>query len=270
MEIEQHFEEACRTVSNVFKHCKKIRDYASRCQHVTEIGLRSKALCVALLAAEPLTYEGLAQSDAEFKDYEIFLKSIECGTKLSLAKQPNPEKIVTTDLLVLNTKLAYTRVRSELAKHCNFVSKFILIPGTYEYADRGEDGHRPGIMQAIIEFTQENPSWAIDYNETVNNGLVVLKNCEEVTSENERIYSMVNFEIPDIRWIERIPFGMSHPSCSALTEEEAQQQLDRLNKALRYGVIVGVERNFTTVKISDKEIMLGYLVYHVGYRSRPL
>ena len=50
----------------------------------------------------------------------------------------------------------------------------------------------------------------------------------------------------------------------------AKNQTDALNRALRYGIVIGVERNFTTIKIDDKEILSGYLVYHVGFRNRPL
>ena len=107
----------------------------------------------------------------------------------------------------------------------------------------------------------------------MNNGVTVLEREPQDGPDFERMYSMVTYDIPDVRYIERYKIGMVHPS-KDLTGEEiehmAKNQTDALNRALRYGIVIGVERNFTTIKIDDKEILSGYLVYHVGFRNRPL
>ena len=84
---------------------------------------------------------------------------------------------------------------------------------------------------------------------------------------------MGTYDIPDIKWVERYVIGSSHPKNDLTGYEQeiaAKKQLDKLNRALRYGIVIGVERNFNTIYLEDKEILTGYLVYHVGFRHRPI
>ena len=133
-------------------------------------------------------------------------------------------------------------------------------------------------MEASINQLRSNllnilAQWEVVYQSNLNNGVTVLEREPQDGPDFERMYSMVTYDIPDVRYIERYKIGMVHPS-KDLTGEEiehmAKNQTDALNRALRYGIVIGVERNFTTIKIDDKEILSGYLVYHVGFRNRPL
>lgn len=271
MKIEDHFANAHQTTSNVFKHCKAIKEFASKCSSIAEIGLDSPALTISLLAGAPRHYMGYAQSLEECQSQQKLLESISCDTECQVAIGISLAfSLGVVDLLVLNTSHTYTRLRAELNKYAPSVLKYIVIPQTYAYGDRGQDGHTPGVSQAILEFSQTNSNWQIVYNQTINNGMTVLENIETIEPETERIYSMVSFDIPEVKWVERVTVGMIHPSTEYDLEQEAQRQLDKLNKSLRYGMIIGVERNFTVIKISDKEVITGYLVYHIGYKSRPL
>jgi hypothetical protein len=84
----------------------------------------------------------------------------------------------------------------------------------------------------------------------------------------EKVFSMHSFDIPDIKWIERFTVGISNPD-RYLTQKEIDKQLDRVNKALRYGKLVAVEQNFTIMSSGNKDIIAQYTVYHVGFKHRP-
>lgn len=84
----------------------------------------------------------------------------------------------------------------------------------------------------------------------------------------ERIYKMVNFDVPDVKWVERIVVGSSNPT-NPLTEAEIAQQIERVNRELRYGMIVSVETNINKFNVEGREVLGQYTVYHIGYKSRP-
>lgn len=81
-------------------------------------------------------------------------------------------------------------------------------------------------------------------------------------------YTMQEFDVPDIKWIERHVVGISHPA-KWLTQSEIDKQLETVNRALRYGKLVAVEQNFTTLTNGEKDIITQYTVYHVGFKHRP-
>lgn len=83
-----------------------------------------------------------------------------------------------------------------------------------------------------------------------------------------KIFTMTNFDVPDIKWVERFIVGISNPD-RYLTQKEIDQQIDAVNRALRYGKIISVEQNFTILTQGNKEVITQYTVYHVGFKRRP-
>jgi len=79
---------------------------------------------------------------------------------------------------------------------------------------------------------------------------------------------MKTFEVPDIKWVERFVVGTTHPE-KMLTQKEIGKQLNDVNCALRYGKLVSIEQNITTLSSGGKDIITQYTVYHVGFRHRP-
>lgn len=84
----------------------------------------------------------------------------------------------------------------------------------------------------------------------------------------DRIYNMVQFDIPDVKWIERYLVGSTNP-LEPLNEAEIAQQLQRVNDQLRYGKIISVETNLTALQLAGRDVVTQYTVYHIGYKSRP-
>ena len=83
-----------------------------------------------------------------------------------------------------------------------------------------------------------------------------------------RIYTMTNWDVPDIKWVERHVVGISNLD-RPLTSKEIDQQMRAVNRALRYGKIVAIEQNFHIVTVGKKDTIAQYTVYHVGFKNRP-
>ena len=79
---------------------------------------------------------------------------------------------------------------------------------------------------------------------------------------------MHSFDIPDIKWVERFIVGTTHPK-NPLFQKEIDKQMNAVNRALRYGRLIGIEQNFTVLTDEKKDIITQYTVYHVGFKHRP-
>lgn len=80
------------------------------------------------------------------------------------------------------------------------------------------------------------------------------------------------FDITDVGHIERLVVGSTDPS-SLPGEEEIQQRMALINRCLSdhpKGRIIGVERSFSVVRIGEHQVVLEAVVYHIGFRKRPL
>jgi len=272
--LEELYQEACNKVSDIFRHCPVIYELSRKCTHITELGLNSKGIRVSILSAQPATYVAYGETEKNVSQASSDLSQVVGNTSLRLRQGHSLKiQIEPTELLIIDTYHSSIRLKQELLKHAGNVKRYIIFPSTYTYAMRGEDGSHPGLPDAIMEFIESNPEWAIIHNVTYNNGLIVIEREPATGPDFDRLYSMVTFDIPDIKWVERYKMGFAHPSTDLTSEEiefMAEKQVDALNRALRYGIIVGIERNFTDIKIQDKSVLSGYLVYHVGFRNRPL
>lgn len=82
--------------------------------------------------------------------------------------------IEETDILFIDTFHVYNQLKRELELFHNKVRKYIVLHDTETYGNIGEDGSKPGLMQAISEFVSET-EWKIKKIYKNNNGLVILE-----------------------------------------------------------------------------------------------
>jgi hypothetical protein len=271
--LDDLYKEACNKVSDCFKHCPLVCEIASKCQHITGLGLNSQPLIISMLASQPTTLIGYDDIADKVDYFRNLLDPISGKTSVKLREGHSLNiQIEPTDLLVMDTYHSSPQLRKELEKHAGNVKRYLIFMSTYAYAVRGEDGSFPGIADVIVDFVRENPVWEIIHQVNTNNGITILEREPRSGPDFDRMYSMVTFDIPEVKWVERYKIGLVHPYKGWSGEEVeamAEKQMNSLNRALRYGIVMGIERNFTTIKIDDKEILTGYLVYHVGFRNRP-
>lgn len=75
----------------------------------------------------------------------------------------------------------------------------------------------------------------------------------------------------DITYVHRIIVGNDNPE-QQNDEEKYKNQLALLNRCLSEspkGKIIGQEKNFYILNIGEHQVVMQYIVYHVGFRRKP-
>lgn len=91
---------------------------------------------------------------------------------------------------------------------------------------------------------------------------------QKIDHKIERWYTQVSWDVPDIKYIKKFQHGTSDPH-NPLTEKEKVQQLENINRELRYGKIVSIETNINEIKIGGSSVIQQWTVFLIGYRNRP-
>lgn len=98
----------------------------------------------------------------------------------------------------------------------------------------------------------------------------VIRSCKRKPyKEIDRFYTMIIDEnIGWVKHVEKFIVGNSHP-LKLKSEAQHQKDLDALNRALRYGKMIGYERNYVVINTGSQELVCAYMVYHVGFKHKP-
>ena len=79
------------------------------------------------------------------------------------------------------------------------------------------------------------------------------------------------FDLTKVKYIQRIVIGNDNPE-RLRTEEELEKQLAILNKCLvelPKGHIIGTEKNFYLLSMGEHQVVVQYILYHVGFERKP-
>lgn len=79
------------------------------------------------------------------------------------------------------------------------------------------------------------------------------------------------FDLSAVRYLKRLTIGSDNPNQPA-TEEDVEKAMAVLNRCLSEsprGVIVGVEKNFRLFNFGEHQVVLQWLVYHLGFTRKP-
>ncbi len=169
-----YIKKACEK-SDINEHLPTLRYYASKCDHVTEFGVRGIVSTWALLAARPkcLVSVDIVKPDLS----EILGIANEIGVRFQFIHGDTRKiDIEPTDMLFIDTLHTEEQMRIELDRHSGQVRKFIAMHDTFFYGENGELPDTKGILVAIREFLDQNKDqWKIDFKTDDNNGLMALK-----------------------------------------------------------------------------------------------
>ncbi len=179
MTLEEIYQQKCGEASDISEHLPTLRDYASKCKHVTEFGVRGIVSTWALMMGLPsgsdlisydITHPG---SDAVYiaacraNDNNIDFQFILGDTrKITIAP---------TDLLFIDTFHTYNQLKTELELHGEKARKFIILHDTETFGKKGEAGDEAGLLPAIDWFIHNYPHWRIRAQYYFNNGLTILE-----------------------------------------------------------------------------------------------
>jgi hypothetical protein len=181
--IKKYYNEYCIKKSDINEHLPTLFKYASSCDHITEMGVRSGVSTVAFLQAKPkilisidiIKHKNINNLEKQSKTENINFNFI-LGNTLKI-------KIEETELLFIDTLHTYDQLSKELKLHVDKVKKYIILHDTssFEFEDEKRRGYIPsstgkkGLWPAVEEFLDKNNNWSIKERFKNNNGLTILQ-----------------------------------------------------------------------------------------------
>jgi GT2 family glycosyltransferase/Flp pilus assembly protein TadD len=173
--LQDIYQAACNTSSDINEHCPTLRALAWDCRHVTEMGTRAGVSTTAFLIAQP---DKLVCYD--FGKYPQIdrLRALSGPTKFVFHQADVLKvEIEETDLLFIDTLHNYDQLSEELRLHADHVRRYIVLHDTTTFGERGEtEGHR-GLWPAVEEFLAKG-AFRLKRRDENNNGLTVLERIE--------------------------------------------------------------------------------------------
>lgn len=163
-EIYHAYETARDTPSDINEHLPVLLEYANKCQHVTELGVRAVVSLWAFLASSAAKVVAVDILDVAVPDVDK-LQFI-CSDDLEI-------ELDETDFLFVDTLHNYVHCIQELELHSDKVRKYIGFHDTAIFGEHGDDGQK-GLNYAISEFLQKGTFREI-YRTKRNNGLTILE-----------------------------------------------------------------------------------------------
>jgi cephalosporin hydroxylase len=187
MLIDELYQRARSTPSDIVEHLELLSRLSSLCDHVTEFGVRHGMSTLALLFGRPKV----------LVSYDIYPVAIEhvlsfAAKEAGVSFQFCLEDVLTiqieaTDLLFIDTLHTFDQLSAELQLHAPRVRRFIVMHDTSSCGDRGGgefgDGaaqSKAGLWPAIARFLRGHPEWRLLFYFTNNNGLTVLERSSSV------------------------------------------------------------------------------------------
>lgn len=177
MILDEIYEEKCAVPSDINEHLPTLKDYASKCQTVTEFGVRSIVSTWALIAGRPRQVTSYDLNSPGDKALREVRQIAQYAGVLFVFYQVDVLKteIASTDLLFIDTYHTYTQLRAELERHAKWVRRWIILHDTETFGEKGEANEENGLNYAIREFVKLNDAWHYRDIFTNNNGLTILQ-----------------------------------------------------------------------------------------------
>lgn len=212
--MEATYKKLCETPSDINEHLPILRQYASKCARVAELGVRgvvsAVALACGLVDSSYVTMEDITPTkklylfdiihDINLEKIEeaCFSKGIDIIDTFGMNDLDADISDDVYDMLFIDSAHNYPHCYEELCKFGNKTEKYILLHDTQidgitsEYVRLGyepqhyntliemyknkytEEDFRKGLGFAIDRWLSENPDWKIRKIHTNNNGLTIL------------------------------------------------------------------------------------------------
>jgi hypothetical protein len=184
-----------RGIVDINEHLPTLREYASHCDHVTEMGTRFAISTFALLMGRPKKVVSIDMNYHFFKPFESEINDFanQCGTPFQFIEADVLKiDIEKTDMLFIDTLHTYNQLSKELRRHEKNVSKWIILHDTITFGQTNEEFYQNGVISdeisnqfvekrglytALIDFLEENRNWKIKEHFTNNNGLTIIERC---------------------------------------------------------------------------------------------
>ena len=198
--LEEKFNNLCQKEANFDPELHQtLYQYAKDCDHITEVGVRWVESTFSFLMGKPKTLISIDVDHPSihtgFNGDENFKLAVqlaeEQGTDYHFIQGNILDiNLVETDLLFIDTEHSYLQLKSELYKHADKASKFIILHDTaaHAYVDstsyglshtlkeiNAGDYQKSGLKLAIEDFLVYNTKWKIHKIQETGQGLTILE-----------------------------------------------------------------------------------------------
>ena len=195
--IQEELRNAYLVSSDINEHIATLHDLANECASITEFGVRSGVSTRAFLASRA---DVVISYDIEHNDYvqQLFLQDRRGVNAYYTIRNTNNASALMTDLLFIDSEHTATQLLKDLS-FSFLAKKYIVLHDTTTYFSN--------LMPTLLDFIKTNNNWVMDKVYSNNNGLIVLKNIENIksiliavpTNNNilpETVKSLMNLTIP--------------------------------------------------------------------------
>jgi hypothetical protein len=185
MTIESMYQEKCNTPSDINELLPYLFEYACKCEHITEMGVRDPTSTYALLHARPkkmISYDIARYPSVD--EVERLTKEEKLNFTFILQNVLEAD-IEETDLLWIDTYHTAEQLKRELARHAAKARKFMAFHDYNTFFEVGELPYESvggkgldtpqGLRYAIEPFLESHPEWIVEFRTEINNGLLILK-----------------------------------------------------------------------------------------------
>lgn len=159
LSLEEKYLHLCHAQSDINDALPVLREFAAKCKHVTEFGIRTAVSTTALLAAQP---EVLISYDIHL--HLNFLRDLErVKGRTNFQYRQGDSRTITiepTEMLFIDTCHQYGQLKAELERHTAKVSRYIAFHDTtgYRFQDEGDSNTaKKGLWPAIEEWLAREP-----------------------------------------------------------------------------------------------------------------
>ena len=79
------------------------------------------------------------------------------------------------------------------------------------------------------------------------------------------------FNLSSIQFIKRVTVGHKAPDTNYDENEiiKAQEYINRCLSESTKGYIIGIEKNFNIINLGEHQVVMQWLVYHIGFEKKP-
>lgn len=189
--IIEKYNTLCKTPSDIYKLLPYLHDYAKKCKHITEMGVRTPTSTYAFLAAKPHKLISYDISRAAGVDE---VERLAPGVFEFVLKDVLEVEIDETDFLFIDTYHTAGQLEKELSRHSGKVRKYIGFHDTYSFWEVGEEPYSginkgavtgKGLKYAIEPFLASG-GWVMSFMTDENNGLLIIEREEEGSNRKKQ------------------------------------------------------------------------------------
>jgi hypothetical protein len=175
----QYAQNRRRQDDSINEHLPTLRQLASECDTVCEFGVKIARSSIALL---------LGVKDVLYSwDIQPTPQAVEAAEKAGkkwvyTIGDSCKSNVQPCDMLFIDSLHTYDQLTAELEHAAHFARKYLVFHDTVTFGESdaiGETGRKKegtkGIMPAIRELMQRDPTWRVKHHYTNNNGLLVLE-----------------------------------------------------------------------------------------------